>query len=131
MAFQLSQRLAKADLLVFFDIEGTQFTHKMIAFGMVCYPKAKDGISFDRENSFSYHSYVKTKDDIGPLVKKMTGISKFTLAMEGKEVREVVPEIDKLLRPYHSVFISYGSSDILMLLRALDRSDVTQENFYL
>lgn len=130
MAFQLSQKLAKADLLVFFDIEGTQFTHKMIAFGMVCYPKKKDVVSFDRDGSFSYHSYVKTKDDIGPVVKEMIGISKDILALEGKDIRKVVLEVDKLLRPYHPIFISYGTSDILMMKRTLDRTDVTEENFF-
>lgn len=130
MGFQLSGKLCDSDLLVFFDIEGTQFTHRMIAFGMVCYPKKKGEILFDLQHSFSYHVYVKTTDSIGPVVERMTGITESLLLQNGKDIHDVVLEVSRLLRPYHPKFLSYGISDILMLRKTLDSQNVTEENFF-
>lgn len=131
MSYQkLHQSFDGTNLFVFFDVEGTQFFHKMISIGLVCVPKKENEITFDESKMFYYHAYVKCDDEIGDVVTRMTGITPQLLEEKGKNVREVILEISKLIRPYKRKFISYGNQDLRMILNALDKNDETEINFF-
>lgn len=118
-----------ADILVFFDIEGAQFSHKMISIGLAGY-RRKDGIQLEEKPIFTYHSLVKCEDEIGPVVMNMTGITPEMVKKEGKDVRQVILDINRLIRPYKRKFISYGNQDTKMILSSIDRKDETEMNFF-
>ncbi len=124
----LRKTLKGTDIIVFFDVEGTQFSHKMISIGLVGYKT--NGLDIIGEPVFSYHSLVKCDDEIGPVVMKMTGITSDLLQSEGKDVRVVIDDINRLLRPYRRKFISYGDQDMKMVHESLDPQDVTEMNFF-
>ena len=126
----LSHTLKDGNLIVFFDMEATQFSHKAIALGLIAYEKKPGDLLFDMEKKIEYHSYIKQSDDIGPVVEEMTGITKDVLAKEGKDFHTVVLEITKLLRPYKKKYVSYGSMDIKILGCSINPKDETEENFY-
>lgn len=127
MYSQLQSLLDKKNVIVFFDLEGTQFSHKMIAISLIGY-EIVDKIHVGR-NLFSYFSYVKCEDNIGDLVSKMTGINSKILNREGKSIQTVIKEINILLRPYHRFFISYGNQDLFILRNSIF-DDETMNNFF-
>ncbi len=131
MAFSsLSQVIQNGNLIVFFDLEATQFSHKAIALGLVAYEKKPGELCFDVEKKIEYHTYIKQSDEIGPIVEEMTGITKDLLEKEGKDFHTVILEVSKLLRPYKKKFVSYGSMDIKILSCSINSHDETEENFY-
>jgi len=122
--------IKEGNLIVFFDLEATQFTHKAIALGFVAYEKKIGEVSFDLEKKMEYHAYIKQEDEIGPVVEELTGIHPETLQKEGKDFHQVVLEVSKMLRPYKKKFLSYGSMDIRILNESIDKQDETERNFY-
>lgn len=124
MAFdQLSKKLSNKEVLVFLDLEGTQFSHDPIEIGLVTYLK-KDNL-FIEEKLFTYQSYIKAKDKIGKVVSNLTGITKDLLLEKGKTKQTVLKEIINLLRPYSKKkFIAYGEQDLKML-----KHFITDESF--
>jgi hypothetical protein len=126
----LRHALEGHDLLVFYDVEGTQFSHRMISIGLVAYPKMEDGLSLDMEHPITYHSLVSCEDEIGFVVEKMTGLATERLIREGKSVKTVFCEIRKLLRHYHCKFFCYGNFDLKMIHYSLDENDLTEINFF-
>ncbi len=130
MAFsELFQKTEKSNLLVFFDLEGTQITHKAIAIGLVAYERK--GKSFDfSKTRFTYSSLIKTEDEIGPVVEKMTGITKEKLSSSAKSFHQVILEITKLLRNHIKTYVSYGGLDLKILQETIEVQDETESNFY-
>jgi hypothetical protein len=127
----LHRSLDAADALIFFDLEATQISHKAIAIGLVIQPKKRGGLIDYTQGPITYHSYIKTKHNIGPVVERLTGITKQTLKKEGKEFHQVILEITNLLRPYHNKrFISYGNGDMHILSQTIDYADETERNFF-
>ena len=51
----LSHTLKDRNLIVFFDLEATQFSHKAIALGLIAYEKKPGDFLFDMENLFLLH----------------------------------------------------------------------------
>ena len=65
---EILRKLLPADCLVFFDMEATEIRHQAISFGMVGLKK-KGGKSLgELEEAFSYHTYLKTEDNIGEYI---------------------------------------------------------------
>ena len=126
----LSKKIRKAQLLVFFDLEATQINHQAIAFALTAYKKEKDQLIFSDKDPINYFNYIRTNDEIGPIVEEMTGITKDTLTEKGKSLHEVILDISKLLRHFKDrCFISYGNLDIEILNRSIDHNNETEENF--
>lgn len=117
----------KKNAIVFFDLEGTQFSHKMIAISMVGF-EIVDSIHTGKK-LFEYFSYVNSNDEVGNTVTKITGIDSSLLKEKGKNINDVIYEINILLRPYHRLFISYGNHDLYILKNSLE-SNETMINFF-
>lgn len=129
----LSAKVRPSDVLVFFDFEGTQFTHKAIALGLLLVPK-KEGELFSTTKPLSYSCYLKTKDRIGPLVQKMTGITPDLLKEKGIPFSDMLTQVRALLTPYqHPLFLSYGKNDTEMVSRSINyqHPEEVQERAYL
>lgn len=126
----LHNKFAKHDMIVFFDLEGTQINHKAIAIGLVAYKKKIGEIDFDIDHPIKYFSLIKTDEPIGSVVQQLTSITDKDILERGKDIHDVVLDITKLLRPYKKCFISYGDLDILMLKNSLDFNDITESNFF-
>lgn len=127
----LKKKLGCSELLIFFDLEATQINHKAIAFAMVCANKNKDEITFNKNDGFTYFNYIKTEDEIGPIVEEMTGIHKNILDEKGISFHQAVIEISKVLRPYkYRKFISYGNTDLEILSKSIDNNNETEVNFF-
>jgi hypothetical protein len=129
----LSAKVRPADALVFFDFEGTQFSHKAIALGLLLVPKKK-GDLFSGETPVPYSCYLQTKDSIGPLVKKMTGITPQLLREKGVTFSKMLSDVKELLVPYSEpLFVSYGKNDTMMLSRSLDfgKPEEVKDRLYL
>lgn len=131
MAFpKLQGKIAKADCLVFFDIEATQYSHKMISFGARITPK-KPGELIPDQEGLSYSRYLHCDDKVGSYVEKLTGITDEKLKKEGLTLYEFIVEFTALLRPFkRKVFVSYSRSDLKFLKTTLNFSDVTERDFY-
>lgn len=127
---EITSFLKDCDTLVFFDVEGTQFTHKAIAIGLVAYKRINDSLEFDLTNPLKYHSYIKCDDYIGSLIENKTSITQEILEKEGKDIKDVILKISTILRHSKNKFFTYGSLDYLMISNAIDQSDETQTNFY-
>lgn len=125
----LSRFLSSGDLLVFFDLEGTQFSHKVIAIGFIAYPKKEGEILFDDSKKITYHTYVKTDDIIGERVEHLTSITPALLKEKGQDFHSAILEITNLLRPYKKKYISYGNMDMRMLAKSVNENDITEMNF--
>lgn len=106
--------------LAFLDLEGTQFTHEMIAIGIVKVDIRKDGTI--KKIHKGYHSYVYAKNKIGKIVTDLTGISEETIREKGKSLRVVMQEVKKYLgikRFSNTLFITFGSHDNRILSQSL------------
>ncbi len=126
----LHQKLDGSDLLVFFDFEGTEFSHTAIALGLVAYKKDPSSLlPFSKKPDFTYSSLIKNKEPIGKVVEEITGISSFQLQREGKDYKEVVKEVSNLLRPYHKKYLHYGPLDQKILSHTTDAEEETEVNF--
>lgn len=124
MFTNLASKLLKKDVLVFLDLEGSQFAHDPISIGMIAY-KRSDSLSLSSE-VLRYRSLIKTKSNIGSLVKRMTGITREMLKETGKGKEVVFKEVINLLRPYSSkAFIAYGEQDLKMLRHFISEEDYT------
>ena len=131
MAFDaIYNKVKRSNLIVFFDLEGTQVNHYPISIGLVAYEKKEDDIAFDFSKKFTYKAYIKTKEPIGSVVEEITGIDESLLDREGKTFHEVILDITKLLRPYHKCFVSYGYLDIKMISMGIEGKEETEMNFF-
>ena len=131
MTFEtIYNKVKKSDLLVFFDLEGTQIHHYPISIGLVAYEKKVGDISFSFDKKIEYKAYIKPKEEIGEVVEKITSITPELLEREGKSFHDVVMEITTILRPYHKCYVSYGNLDVKMLSLGLNHHDETEMNFF-
>ena len=113
--------------LLFLDLEGTQFSHEMIAFGAV-----KARLKPDGSIARSYKGikrYVKSKNSIGSFVKKLTGITREQLDKDGITYGEAL----KAIRNYcgkdfeKTAFVTFGSHDIRIFNQSLKYSPDADE----
>lgn len=105
--------------VVFLDLEGTQFSHELIALGAVKVTLKKDG-TFKKVYP-GFKIYVLAKNNIGHVVMDLTGITSDLLAKEGCSF----PEALVLFRKYvganfsKSKFITFGNHDLRILRQSL------------
>jgi DNA polymerase III epsilon subunit-like protein len=127
----LAKAIGKADLVVFFDFEATQFSHLPIALGIVAFPKKEGEVFPTGKKLFTYKTFIQTPDKIGPVVEEMTGITKSRLSKEGKPLGTVIKEVIDLTRPYAlKAYVSYGSMDIKILSSLLKDNVSFERDFY-
>lgn len=108
--------------LVFLDLEGTQFSHELIALGAI---KAK----IDEKGQIirSYKGikiYVKSKNNIGKLVINLTGITQDKINQEGISYAEALQKLKNYLGPQFkkTAFMTFGNHDLRILNQSLNYS---------
>jgi len=104
--------------LLFLDIEGTQFSHEMIAFGALKATLKPDGTILRSFKGIKH--YVKAKNTIGNFVIKLTGITKEKLQQDGVSFKDALAAIKKYCGPHFSkmAFITFGTHDLRIIMQS-------------
>ena len=125
----LDKHLQKRKVLCFLDLEGTQFSHEMIALGAVKVHIRKDGSIRKIHNG--YYTLVKAKNHIGKVVTDLTGITEEDLKKNGISFRLAIKGLKEYLgRDFTKcLFVTFGSHDIRIISQSLAHNmDVKKED---
>lgn len=116
---ELEKRIQHRRFLCFLDLEGTQFSHEMIAIGAVKVDLAKDMTIKKYHKGF--YSLVKAKNKIGKIVTDLTGITEDMTKKDGVSFRVAINELKKYLGRNFSktLFVTFGSHDLRILAQSL------------
>lgn len=116
---ELEKHIQHRRTLCFLDLEGTQFSHEMIAIGAVKVDLRKD-MTIKKYHK-GYYSLVKSKNKVGKVVVDLTGITDDQIRKNGKPFRVVVNELKKYLgRDFtKTLFVTFGSHDLRILAQSL------------
>ncbi len=118
--------------LCFLDLEGTQFSHEMIAIGAIKVDIKKD-LSVKKIHQ-GYYSLVLAKNKIGKVVTELTGITEEQVKKEGKRLRYVIQGLKKYLgRDFNkTLFVTFGNHDLRILAQSLAYNlDAPKEDIHL
>lgn len=118
--------------LCFIDLEGTQFSHEMIAIGAVKVDLHKD-MTIKKYHK-GYYSLVKAKNKIGKIVTDLTGITEEQVKKDGQSFRAVVADLKKYLgKDFNkTLFVTFGSHDLRILSQSLAYNmDAPKDDVYL
>ncbi len=129
---ELDKRINGRKSLCFIDLEGTQFSHEMIAIGAVKVELRKDGTV--KKMHKGYYSYVLAKNKVGKVVTDLTGITDEQVRKEGKRLRVVIQELKKYLgRDFtKTLFVTFGNHDLRILSQSLAYNlDAPKEDIHL
>lgn len=110
--------------LVFLDLEGTQFSHEIIAIGAVkCKIDENGKILKGKQKQFK--CYVKPLGAIGRFVSNMTSITEEILRNEGLPLETAFSKFKKFVnQPFEQcAFITFGSNDAKMIIDSITRSE--------
>lgn len=116
---ELAKHINNRRSLCFLDLEGTQFSHEMIALGAVKVDLRKD-MSIKKYHK-GYYTLVKAKNKIGKVVEDLTGIKEDALKKDGKSLRIAINEFKKYMgRDFtKTLFVTFGSHDLRILAQSL------------
>ena len=108
--------------ILFIDLEGTQFTHEMIAFGTV-------KVDLDRNYKIKkiypgIKEYVKPVGSIGKFVEELTGINQKIISEKGISYKEAIEKIKKYCGPSFRkmAFMTFGNHDLRIFAKSLEAS---------
>ena len=110
--------------LVFLDLEGTQFSHEIIAIGAIkC--KIDENGRIQKGNQRKFKCYVKPLGAIGRFVQNMTGITEEILRNEGVPLVTAFSKFKKIVNlPFEQcAFVTFGSNDAKMIIDSIARSE--------
>ncbi len=115
----LDKAIGNRKHLIFLDIEGTQFSHEIIAIGAVKVDLKNNG-TFKKVHD-GFKCFVNPKEKIGKLVENLTGITEKQLKKDGISFRKSQLLFKKYVgRKFEScIFITFGSHDIRMICQSL------------
>ena len=116
---ELQKHINHRTMITFLDLEGTQFSHEMIAIGAVKVSLKKDGSI--RKIHKGYYSLVKPKNKIGKVVVDLTHIKEEDVKKYGKPFRVVISDLKKYLgREFtKTLWITFGNHDQRILAQSL------------
>lgn len=105
--------------LIFLDLEGTQFSHELIAIGAVKVNIRKDGTIKKIHQGFK--QYVLAKNNVGRFVENLTGINNALLAEKGMPFDQALIAFKKYVGSNYSKtrYITFGSHDMRILNQSL------------
>lgn len=115
--------------LCFIDLEGTQFSHEMIAIGAIKVDVRKDG-SIKRIHK-GYYTLVRPKSRIGKVVTDLTGITEDDVKKNGVSFRVAIEGLKKYMGLYFTkcLFIAFGNHDFRIMAQSLAHNlDVRKED---
>lgn len=125
----LDKQLNNVKTLCFLDLEGTQFSHEMIAVGVVKVSIRKDRSVKKIHRGF--YTLVKAKNKVGKVVTDLTGITDAQLRKEGVPFRVALEKIKKYMgRDFSKCkYVTFGSHDLRILAQSLAYNlDVKKED---
>jgi inhibitor of KinA sporulation pathway (predicted exonuclease) len=101
--------------LLFIDLEGTQFSHEVIAIGAVLVDCDENYKPIGKEETFK--CFVKASTDVGTVISAMTGITDDLLDKEGISFEEAMTKLNAFLgdRSNNTKVLTYGDQDCHML----------------
>ena len=119
---ELNKHLGLRKTLCFMDLEGTQFSHEMIAIGAIKVDLKKDGSV--KKIHKGYYSLVKAKSKIGKVVTDLTGISDNDVKKDGIPFRVAIEELKKYLGKDFTrcLFVTFGSHDFRIMSQSLQHN---------
>ncbi|MDY0345428.1 MAG: 3'-5' exonuclease [Bacilli bacterium] len=108
--------------LVFLDLEGTQFSHEMIAIGAVHVVLSKEGTI--RKTYPGFKRLVLAKNNVGKVVVQLTGITNEMMKKEGVSYRKAMDDFKKYVgRSYSkSLFITFGNHDLRIISQTVSHN---------
>lgn len=115
----LNKYLMNRKTLCFLDLEGTQFSHEMIAIGAVKVSLKKDGTI--KKIHKGYYTLVKAKNRVGSVVTNLTGITDKDLKEKGISFRSAVDNVKKYMgREFTKcLFVTFGNHDVRIISQSL------------
>ena len=115
----LDKHLNNVKTLCFLDLEGTQFSHEMIAMGALKVSIKKDGTI--KKIHRGIYSLVKSKNRVGNVVTELTGITDAQLKKNGVSFRQVMDMLKKYMgRDYTKCkYVTFGSHDLRIIAQSL------------
>lgn len=115
----LDKSINHAKVLCFLDLEGTQFSHEMIAIGAVKVYLRRDKTI--KRIHHGYYTLVKPKNRIGKVVTDLTGITENDVKKNGVSFRVAIEQLRKYMGRDFSkcVFVTFGSHDLRILAQSL------------
>lgn len=129
---ELEKHIQHKRTLCFLDLEGTQFSHEMIALGAVKVDLYND-MTIKKYHK-GYYSLVRAKNKIGNVVTNLTGITEEMIKKDGKPFRVVIKELKEYLgRAFtKTVFVTFGNHDLRILAQSLAYNlDVPKDDVHL
>jgi len=125
----LAKVLCNRKSLCFLDLEGTQFSHEMIAIGAVKVDLRKDQTV--KKIHKGYYTLVKAKNKVGKVVTELTGITDEQIKSSGVPFRVVVSDLRKYMgRDFTKcLFVTFGNHDQRIMAQSLAYNmDVKKED---
>ncbi len=118
----LERKLRDCKVIVFIDLEGTQISHEAIEIGAYKV-YLKDDLTV-KKIFRPFKCYVLPKSKVGPIVTEITGITDDMLKKDGVSFRLAQQGFRKYVGGdwYKSMFLAYGSQDIVMLKSSAERN---------
>lgn len=115
----LNKHLMNRKTLCFLDLEGTQFSHEMIAIGAVKVSLKKDGTI--KKIHKGYYTLVKAKNRVGSVVTNLTGITDKDLKEDGISFRSAIDNVKKYMgREFTKcLFVTFGNHDVRIISQSL------------
>lgn len=115
----LEKHLMHRKTLCFLDLEGTQFSHEMIAIGAVKVTLKKDGTI--RKIHRGYYSLVKAKNRVGSVVTELTGITDKMIKEKGISFRVAVDNLKKYMGKEwtKALYVTFGNHDVRIISQSL------------
>src|SRR5574344_2364013 len=111
----LKQIIEDCQHLLFLDLEGTQFSHEVIAIGAVLVDCDANGVPVGPDTTFK--CYVKAEASVGSVVTAMTGIDEEILDKEGISFEEAMTKLNEFIgnKSANLKVLTYGNQDKHML----------------
>ena len=111
--------IGKRRTLVFIDLEGTQFSHEMIALGGIKVDLNKNGDIKKIHKGF--YRLVLPKNKVGKVVVELTGLTDEMLKKDGIRFRAAIQEFKKYVGKdfNNTLYIAYGNHDARILAQSL------------
>ena len=125
----LDKHLNNVKTLCFLDLEGTQFSHEMIAIGAVKVSIRQDGSI--RKIHRGMYTLVKAKNRVGKVVTDLTGITDAELKKKGVPFRVVLEQLKKYMgRDFTKCkYVTFGNHDLRIIAQSLAYNlDVKKED---
>lgn len=115
--------------LMFLDFEGTQYSLEIIAIGAI-------KVTLDSKNHIKtkpkpFKVYIKSKEKIGSIVEKLTGIDEVFLKNNGIPFKEAIEKFKRYCGKNYNkyLYVTYGNFDKKLLSSTANLNDMIDDEF--